>query len=457
MIFDSSLEQGCVPDDWKHAKVSPIYKKGDREKAENYRPVSLTSVVCKVMEHIISSQINRHLERYGILCDPQHGFRQKRSCETQLVSTLADFVNTVEEKGQCDVILLDFSKAFDKVSHCLLLQKLHRFGIDGHVHSWISSFLSNRTQEVVVDGISSQKSNVTSGVPQGSVLGPLLFLLYINDLPAYTKHSTIRLFADDCMLYRNIDSDEDRLKLQEDLDGLLKWEEDWKMQFHPEKCIQLSITLKRKPVDTSYYMRKHQLEKCSSAKYLGVTISSNLSWSNHIETITSRAFGKLAFLQRNIAHCPRNTKTLAYQSLIRPKLEYSVGIWDPHTVKNINRVESVQRKAARFVTSDYGQKSSVTKMLSDLEWPSLQQRRNDLKLTLFYKAYYNLVDINIPLQKNPRGMQHKFIIPSSRTNIHLHSFFPSTVRLWNVLPDAAVESDTPDQFKTALKQRQQLM
>ena len=186
--------------------------------------------------------------------------------------------------------------------------------------------MSNRTQEVVVDGISSQESNVTSGVPQGSVLGPLLFLLYINDLPAYTKHSTIRLFAHDCMLYRNIDSDEDRLKLQEDLDGLLKWEEDWKMQFHPEKCIQLSITLKRKPVDTSYYMRKHQLEKCSSAKYLGVTISSNLSWSNHIETITSRAFGKLAFLQNNIAHSPRNTKTLAYQSLIRPKLEYSVGI-----------------------------------------------------------------------------------------------------------------------------------
>ena len=204
-----------------------------------------------------------------------------------------------------------------------------------------------------------------------------------------------------CMLYRNISSDEDRLKLQEDLNGLLQWENDWKMQFHPEKCIQLSITLKRKPVETSYMMRNHKLEKSNSAKYLGVTIASNLSWSNHIESITSKAFGKLAFLQRNIAHCPRNTKTLAYQSLIRPKFEYSVGIWDPPTVKDINKVESVQRKAARFVTSDYGQKSSVTKMLKDLEWPSLQQRRKDLKLTLFYKAYYNHVDIEIPLRKKP--------------------------------------------------------
>ena len=173
-------------------------------------------------------------------------------------------------------------------------------------------------------------------------------------------------------------------------------------------------------------MRNHKLEKSNSAKYLGATVASNLSWSIHIDSITSKAFGKLTFLQRNIAHCPRNTKTLADQSLIRPKLEYSVGIWDlhtlpAHTVKDINKVESVQQKAARFVTSDYGQKSSVTKMLSDLEWPSLQQRRKDLKLTLFYKAYYNHVDIDIPLQKNPRGMPHKFMLPSSRTNIHLHS------------------------------------
>ena len=203
----------------------------------------------------------------------------------------------------------------------------------------------------------------------------------------------------------------------------------------------------------NYTMRSHQLEKVSSAKYLGITISSNLSWSPHIDAITSKAFSKLAFLQRNISHCPRQTKTLAYQSLIRPKLEYSVGIWDPHTKKDISRLEAVQRKAARFVTGDFGRDSSVSSMLDDLEWPPLQRRRKELKLTLFHKAYHNEVDVPIPLDTNTRGPAHKFLIPSSRTNHHLYSFYPSTVRMWNVLPGEAVTSDTTDKFKATLKCR----
>ena len=157
----------------------------------------------------------------------------------------------------------------------------------------------------------------------------------------------------------------------------------------------------------------------------------HLSWTPHIDAITSRAYSKLAFLQRNISHCPRQTKVLAYQSLIRPKLEYSVSVWDPHTKKDTARVEGVQRKAARFVTGDYGRESSVTTMLDELEWPPLQQRRRELKLTLFHKAYNNDVDINIPLAINTRSASHKFLIPSSRTNHHLYSFYPSTVRMWN--------------------------
>ena len=176
MIFNTSLRQGAVPKDWQHANVCPIYKKGDPTSPGNYRPVSLTSIPCKIMEHIISNQINRHLEHHKILTDAQHGFRQRRSCESQLVSTIGDFISAIEDKSQTDIVLLDFSKAFDKVSHRLLLHKLYHYGIEGHVlMNWIHAFLSNRTQEVIVDGSHSQKCGVSSGVPQGSVLLPPLY------------------------------------------------------------------------------------------------------------------------------------------------------------------------------------------------------------------------------------------------------------------------------------------
>ena len=203
LVFQASLQQGKVPDDWKAALVTPVFKKGDRTVPANYRPISLTSVCCKLLEHIIHSQVMDHLELHDILADQQHGFRKKRSCESQLVLTIHDLASAIEQGEQIDAILLDFSKAFDKVPHRRLAQKLHHYGIRGDLLSWIESFLSERNQQVLVEGHSSQSTPVTSGVPQGSVLGPLLFLLYINDMPGKVA-STSRLFADDSLLYRRI-------------------------------------------------------------------------------------------------------------------------------------------------------------------------------------------------------------------------------------------------------------
>ena len=195
-IFRQSLANGELPEDWLKANVAPIYKKSDKHVAENYRPVSLTTVCCKVMEHVISKHIRNHLVKHNILTKFQHGFRYKHSCETQLIITVDDIFKHYDKKKQIDVIILDFSKAFDKVSHSLLLSKLHGMGITGSVQKWISAFLTNRTQKVVVNGEFSSEAPVTSGVPQGSLLGPLLFLCYINDLPDCIK-SQVRLFADD--------------------------------------------------------------------------------------------------------------------------------------------------------------------------------------------------------------------------------------------------------------------
>ena len=195
------------------------------------------------------SSIHRHLEAHSILTDVQHGFRKRQSCETQLIITIKVLAKIVDNKGQTNVILLGFSKAFGKVPHHLLLYKLELYGIRGSLHSWISSFLGNRSQQVLLDGVTSLSAPVQSGVPQGSALGPLLLLLFINDLPEYiSSKSTARLFADDCILYRTIETESDARDLQLDLDRLQQWEKVLLMEFHSQKCQVLHITSKRKPV-----------------------------------------------------------------------------------------------------------------------------------------------------------------------------------------------------------------
>ena len=218
LIFSASLKQGKTPDDWKEANFSPIFKKGDKSQQANYRPVSMTSVCSKVLKHIIHSHLMNFFEDNQILCDQQHCFRKHRSCESQLLTTVQDLASGIDNSQQIDAILLDFSKAFDKVPHQRLLIKLEHYGVRGTTLQWIRSFLSDRTQKVVVEGKSSCSTPVTSGVPWGTVLGPLLFLAYINDLPSKVN-AKARLFADGCLLYlklyRHIKTDKDVESLQD--------------------------------------------------------------------------------------------------------------------------------------------------------------------------------------------------------------------------------------------------
>jgi hypothetical protein len=239
-IFRKTLETGCIPQDWKAANVTPIFKKGKRSSAGNYRPVSLTSQVCKVMESIVRDHVLEHIDRHSIITDCQHGFMAGRSCLTNLLETLEEWTEAVDNGYPVDVIFLDYQKAFDTVPHRRLLHKLKGYGIRGKVLGWFTDYLANRCQRVVVRGESSEWGEVASGVPQGSVVGPLLFLLYVNELPNVVICG-MKMFADDTKLYRIMKEDSDILALQGDLDELSEWSRAWLLKFNAGKCKTMHI------------------------------------------------------------------------------------------------------------------------------------------------------------------------------------------------------------------------
>ena len=265
IIFQKSLDTGKLPLSWSQANIAPIFKKGDRSLAENYRPISLTSICCKILEHIIFTNIMNHFDCYSVLTDRQHGFRSKHSTESQLIITTQDLAQSLNKKLQVDMIILDFSKAFDTVPHNRLLNKLDRYGIRNKTHTWISNFLKYRKQRVVIGGEHSTWTQVMSGVPQGTVLGPLLFLTYINDLPN-NINSSIRLFADDCVLYREIKNAIDSQELQKDLNSLMKWQ----MNFNPKKCFVMRLTHARHMTRFNYILGDKSLQETDNHPYLGV-------------------------------------------------------------------------------------------------------------------------------------------------------------------------------------------
>ena len=263
-------------------------------------------------------------------------------------------------------------------------------------------YLGSRTQQVILEGTTSSTAPVLSGVPQGSVLGPLLFLLFINDLPdSISRQSTVRLFADDCILYRKVKTADDAKALQDDLDKLQQWEIDRMMEFHPQKCQVIHATNKRKIIDLPYNIHGHNLEAVDSAKYLGLDIHRTLSWNQHINNTVKKANNTRAFISRNTYQCPRATKELCYKTLVRPIMEYRSIIWDPFTKDNISKLEMVQRRAARYVTGDYHRTSSVTDMLQKLQWPTLQERRAQAKTAMTFRIVHHLVDIPLTHSYQP--------------------------------------------------------
>jgi hypothetical protein len=399
-----------------------------------------------------------HFDQHQILTDTQHGFRKRRSCETQLVVTINDIAGNLAQGNQVDVVLLDFSKAFDKVPHRRLLRKLHYYGVRDSTLGWIQAFLSSRKQQVVLEGAHSSPADVLSGVPQGTVLGPLLFLAYINDLPDVVKSSSTRLFADDTLLFRMIRKREDQALLQADLDNLADWENTWQMSFNASKCntIRIAPTKRSAPINTEYSLHGQTLETVSAAKYLGVTIQDDLSWSRHVEAVAAKGNRVVGFLRRNFRDCTTKVRSATYTTMVRPTLEYASTVWDPHLQKDVQLLEKVQRRAARYACNNYRDRSpgAVTQLLQQLQWDSLEQRRLHNRLGMLYRIHNGLVDINPSTlyrrsDSRTRGADRLRQGHASHPALS-HSFVPRTISDWNRLPTTVTSASSLEAFRHRL-------
>lgn len=405
-----------------------------------------------MLEHIVLNHVSTHIENNQILTPYQHGFRRHLSTVTQLVESIHDFSTVINNRGQVDAIFIDLSKAFDKVSHPKLLFKLESILGAGNILRWIEDYLSDRYQYVALNAHSSFKGKVSSGVPQGSVLAPFLFLIYINDL-VKDVNVKIRLFADDCILYSQINNPNDQINLNNALQHIINWCHDWQMEINSNKTVFMTITNKRQHYSFPYQIGNNLLEQVGEYKYLGLNISQNLRWDSHIHSTTNKALNKLSFLKRVLKFASPATKLLAYKTLIRPMLEYANVVWFPHTVSGINKIERVQRMAARFICNKYSRHVSPSELCRQLGLSSLEKRAKTARLKFLYELandHFNLPKENYLIHTSKRLTRYNhgklYEEDVAHNNCFKFSFFPRTINEWNHLPQNVVHSSSIEIF-----------
>ena len=453
-IFSLSLETSTLPEIWKKANVTAIFKKGDKKEPGNYRPVSLTCIPCKMLESIVRDKVMEYMKQHKLFSKQQFGFINGRSTTLQLLHVLNKWTEIIDNGGNITVAYMDFMKAFDKVPHRRLIAKMESYGINGQILRWVEAFLNERQQRTMVNGIKSSWREVTSGIPQGSVLGPLLFVVYINDLPDCVT-SSIYLFADDTKLFREVNTPEDAELFQADLDQLVQWSEDWLLRFHPDKCKIMKIG--STPNDDNFYFnaaeKKSLLATTKNEKDIGVIIDEKLLFRDDINARVNKGNQIMGAIRRAYEYLDEQNFKLLFKGLVRPHLEYAAPVWKPAYKKDITSLENVQRRATRFIPSLKG--LSYEERLRKLELPTLRFRRLRGDMIEIYKMFYTYDDqVDFILDKAgeriTRGHSCKLEKKYARLNLRQHAFKCRTVNVWNSLPEEVVTAPNVNTFKNRL-------
>jgi hypothetical protein len=458
LLFNKSVSTGEVPLGWKTAKVCPIFKKGTKGDPGNYRPVSLTSVICRLLESIIKDKVTEHLMENGLIRDTQHGFMPGKSCATNLVEFMDTVTKAADEGKAVDIFYLDFAKAFDKVPRQRLLNKMRAKGIHTGIIKWIEAWLTGRTQRVTVQGELSEECEVESGVPQGTVLGPTLFTIYIDDLEAEIERRKlevlIKKFADDTKGAKIIQKQEDNHKLQEALDCLCEWAEKWGMSFNYGKCKIMHIG-KNNPRH-EYFMRGNKLTTTEEERDVGVIFTSNLKPSAQCSKAAGCATSVLNQLKRNFHFRDRHIFVNLYKQYVRPHLEFSSQAWSPWLIGDIEVIEKVQEKAVRMVTGLKG--TTYEEKCTELGLETLKIRRERQDMALTHKYVMNEEQGLFTLASNNRGARTRraagekcLVKQFARTDTRKNFFAVRAVDSWNDLPDSVRAEEKLPHFKRKLK------
>ena len=457
IIFTKSLNVRDVPKDWKIANVSAIFKKGKKSLASNYRPVSLTSIVCKTMEKIVRNHITEHMNNNSFFTNKQFGFMQGRSTALQLLKVLDEWTETIDSGYGIDVVYMDFQKAFDTVPHKRLIEKLKAYGIGNDMISWTQNFLQGRKQQVIVNGEKSNWHEVTSGIPQGSIVGPLMFIIFINDLPD-TVTSRVYMFADDTKLFKIVKENEDREILQRDLEKLTEWTNTWLLKLHPEKCKYMQLGNKAPQNTVKYTLQGIELSETQEEKDIGVLIDNRLSFDSHISEKVKKAHQMFAVIRRNFNYLDKKSFIPLYKTLVRTHLDYANSVWAPYKIKHIEMLEGVQRRATKQIPglSDL----PYQERLRILKLPTLTYRRIRGDMIEVYKILTEKYDPNIgnflrlrseySQRVGGRGHDMKLFQQRARLDIRKHYFTVRTCQTWNSLPPAVVNANNVNTFKNRL-------
>ncbi len=446
-IFEFSFGHAVLPVMWRCADVVPIFKKGCTSDPANYRPISLTSTCCRVMESIVKDSLGKFLFTQKLISPYQHGFTAGRSPCTQLLECLDDWSKCARDNTGVYVVYIDFAKAFDTVNHRKLLIKLRGYGVCGGVISWIWSFLTDRFQRVKIDHTYSTWLPVTSGVPQGSVLGPLLFLLYINDLPDLMPSAvTSKLFADDLKLYAPVINSS---SLQSALHLLLEWCSRWQLYVQPLKCHVLPVG---RAVDdyTAFTLGNVVLHKVDSCRDLGVIMSSSLTFVEHYSSVVEKASRALAVLFRCFRTNNKRILLLAFNVYVRPILEYCSPVWNPCLIGNIKVLESVQRNFTRRLYSrcNLGYQDYESR-LNTLGMSSLAHRRRIADLLMCYQIMTSQIEIGDILSWSSHHPNRLFV-DHPRVNFRRHFFSHRIMQDWNRFSNEISECRSLDSFRRLL-------